>query len=70
MYHVHAWCVKVEGIAAGYNASGSVPALRFEDLYILTNAGDLEDLVHLPTSNGIGSKSSLDDVKEGTEFYI
>lgn len=36
-------------MAAGYNDSTS-PKLTLEEFYLLANAGDLEDLVNLPTS--------------------
>ncbi len=36
-------------MAAGYNDSTS-PKLTLEEFYLLANAGDLEDLVNLPTA--------------------
>lgn len=44
-------------MAAGYNDSAS-PRLTFEEFYLLTNAGDLEDLVNLPTSSPVHTAST------------
>lgn len=41
--------IQLEGMAAGYNDSPS-PKLSMAQFYLLTNAGDLEDLVNLPPS--------------------
>jgi hypothetical protein len=53
-------------MAAGYNDSTS-PKLTLEEFYLLANAGDLEDLVNLPTAT---LAHNVDLLGQGTSLVV